>query len=355
MSHRQPPALALWLLDRLGFARGNAPLVGDLLEEFRSGRSALWFWRQTLTVVADCVGRRVALLQVYWIAVALGFVVQLPLSLLLFRLHLPPPAHGLGWKIAAFLLIFICLALVPPLGRRAFGTTSKDLKLILVKPGAGVIEPRPALIGATAFESFGCMLLLYCICCVISTSSPFSSAAEVVIGEFVWLGIGEVTSELALAAVRSGESRRVEAEARKAAEEREWETRVWPHLNELEVPLICSDGTTLSLNPETCVETIFASANQELIASLFKGGIALEQIRRAIWLASAADHSWPKPVPISKLAPVPVAKFARLLGPGTENERMMRYLDVRPPESFPKRLLRQAISGPSRMFHPAQW
>jgi hypothetical protein len=42
MSPRRPPALADWLLDRSGFARQNPPLAGNLLEEFRSGRSAAW-------------------------------------------------------------------------------------------------------------------------------------------------------------------------------------------------------------------------------------------------------------------------------------------------------------------------
>jgi hypothetical protein len=43
MSIRKPPRLANWLLDHSGVARQNPPLAGDLLEEFRSGRSAAWF------------------------------------------------------------------------------------------------------------------------------------------------------------------------------------------------------------------------------------------------------------------------------------------------------------------------
>jgi hypothetical protein len=301
-------------------------LIGDLLEEFRGGRSALWFWRQTLTVVANCIGRRAALLQIYWIAVALGFVAQLPVSLLLFRLRVPPPVHEIGWRIAALLLIIVCLALAPAVGRRVFGKTSKDLKLILVRQDAGVVVQRSALIGATAFESFGCLLLLYCGCCVMGSSALFASSADVIGCEFLWLGIGEVASEVMLAANRFRESRRAEEEVRRSREAREWEARAWPHLKEVEVSLICSDGATIRLKPEKCMEAIFASANEEVITSLFKGGISLEQIRRAIWLASAADHGWPKPLPMSNFAPVALAKFVRLLGPGTENERLMRYL-----------------------------
>ena len=43
-------ALALWLLGRL--AHRNEPLAGDLLEQFRSRRSALWIWLQLLFAIA---------------------------------------------------------------------------------------------------------------------------------------------------------------------------------------------------------------------------------------------------------------------------------------------------------------
>jgi preprotein translocase subunit SecY len=53
MTEKQPPALATWLLKRA--SRGNEALVGDLLEEYRRGRSVVWYWRQVLTTVV--VGR----------------------------------------------------------------------------------------------------------------------------------------------------------------------------------------------------------------------------------------------------------------------------------------------------------
>lgn len=43
-------ALALWLLGRL--AHRNEPLAGDLLEQFREGRSIAWLWSQLLYAVA---------------------------------------------------------------------------------------------------------------------------------------------------------------------------------------------------------------------------------------------------------------------------------------------------------------
>lgn len=53
MIREQPPALATWLLNWA--ARGNEALIGDLLEEYRRGRSAVWYWKQVLTAVV--VGR----------------------------------------------------------------------------------------------------------------------------------------------------------------------------------------------------------------------------------------------------------------------------------------------------------
>lgn len=43
-------ALALWLLSRL--AHRNEPLSGDLVEQFRLGRSVLWLWSQLLFAIA---------------------------------------------------------------------------------------------------------------------------------------------------------------------------------------------------------------------------------------------------------------------------------------------------------------
>ena len=53
-----PPRLATWLLDWL---EGTcSPLVGDLYEEWRHGRSAGWFWRQTMSVLHGRAARYVA-------------------------------------------------------------------------------------------------------------------------------------------------------------------------------------------------------------------------------------------------------------------------------------------------------
>lgn len=51
MEPRNPPRLAAALLEWFGLARDEA-FAGDLVEEFHNGRTAGWFWRQTLTAVS---------------------------------------------------------------------------------------------------------------------------------------------------------------------------------------------------------------------------------------------------------------------------------------------------------------
>jgi hypothetical protein len=72
MMDRNPPRLASWLLDKLGYLRQNAGLGGDLLEEFHSGRSHAWFWRQTAVVIATGIRLNASgLLRVFAILFAL--------------------------------------------------------------------------------------------------------------------------------------------------------------------------------------------------------------------------------------------------------------------------------------------
>ncbi|HEX8711896.1 MAG TPA: hypothetical protein VF730_08490 [Terracidiphilus sp.] len=52
MKQSDPPRAATWLLQHLAAGERNEALAGDLLEEFRSGRSGGWYWRQVLAYVA---------------------------------------------------------------------------------------------------------------------------------------------------------------------------------------------------------------------------------------------------------------------------------------------------------------
>jgi hypothetical protein len=59
MNHREPPALAIWMLDHLTSKGSNEPLSGDLLETFRAGRSSGWYWYQVIVAIAITCGRNV--------------------------------------------------------------------------------------------------------------------------------------------------------------------------------------------------------------------------------------------------------------------------------------------------------
>lgn len=48
----EPPQLATWMLEHLAPGTQNEALAGDLLEDFRAGRSNRWYWRQ---VFAACL------------------------------------------------------------------------------------------------------------------------------------------------------------------------------------------------------------------------------------------------------------------------------------------------------------
>ena len=54
----RPPRVADWLLFRLASGPRRDSLIGDLHEQYRRGRSAAWYWRQTVkailaTIVSD--------------------------------------------------------------------------------------------------------------------------------------------------------------------------------------------------------------------------------------------------------------------------------------------------------------
>jgi hypothetical protein len=78
MTPKHPPRLARWILEHLTTDEQDA-LSGDLLEEFRCGRSRGWYWRQVATAVIVCMART---LHSNWFALAFSVLWVLPLPAL---------------------------------------------------------------------------------------------------------------------------------------------------------------------------------------------------------------------------------------------------------------------------------
>jgi hypothetical protein len=112
MSLQKPPRLATWLLNRSGFANQNPPLAGDLLEEFRGGRSAAWYWRQTLVVISTGLVQNARLFKRLLVASLIGWALQAGVTLLLWRSHHPLQLHGIAEGIAAILVTIVVLLLL---------------------------------------------------------------------------------------------------------------------------------------------------------------------------------------------------------------------------------------------------
>jgi hypothetical protein len=84
MNAKQPPRLGTLLLERLG--PQNEALAGDLAEEYRSGRSPVWYWWQVLTSIVIGAGREL------WSHKWLG--IQVPATLIGIQTFL-----GYGWSV----------------------------------------------------------------------------------------------------------------------------------------------------------------------------------------------------------------------------------------------------------------
>ena len=125
-----PPALAMWLLERLATGPHADALIGDLVEAQGQGRSAAWFWAQTLGAIAaglsSAVRRQaVTLLLVAFFAglggaALLGTVKTLPDLAWLDALV---AAAGAGWLASRFggpaasvVLVVLVLLLKSPAG-----------------------------------------------------------------------------------------------------------------------------------------------------------------------------------------------------------------------------------------------
>jgi hypothetical protein len=79
MTPKHPPRLANWILEHLTIDEQKDAVSGDLLEEFRSGRSRGWYWRQVATAVIVSMART---LRINWFVLAFSALWVLPLPAL---------------------------------------------------------------------------------------------------------------------------------------------------------------------------------------------------------------------------------------------------------------------------------
>ncbi len=99
MKSTDPPFMATWMLEHWAFGARNDALAGDLLEEFRCGRSTGWYWRQVLAaIVIGCSReilnhRSVLLFAVLWSILSPSWVV------LSWNAEVNTRAYGLMWQM----------------------------------------------------------------------------------------------------------------------------------------------------------------------------------------------------------------------------------------------------------------
>lgn len=124
MKHRNAPRIATWLLNRLSGC--DEALVGDMVEEYRRGRSRLWYWRQTSiavlrTTVADVRSHPVLALRAFVLMVlcvlCYEFCLLQPFSILtrdlIWKLNprLLHPGHS---TLFTFSYLFLVLEVLAP-------------------------------------------------------------------------------------------------------------------------------------------------------------------------------------------------------------------------------------------------
>ena len=268
MKPRKPPALAVWLLERFGYLGENSALLGDLLEEFRTGRSASWFWRQTATVLVKGRSPKQVVLRLDLLGLLAGLLTQFPLSLLLWRFDIIPHVSGAGPIVLTSFAVLFGFVLAYFLTNQIAGRDVKELKLLILSTG-GESRDRSALLRARSFDSFFTFLLCYCV----EEAFPphFHNLASLIVSQVVWLAIF-LLPLFAGVWVKPAHA-----------------TTAKPELpsHDLALPIALSDGRTIVLHPDSAAQDVFTVADEELARAVFKHGATLETLRRAVWFGSA--------------------------------------------------------------------
>ncbi len=155
MRRTEPPSLATWLLEHWMPGDGNDALAGDLIEEFRAGRTSSWYWRQVSSVIAIGGGREIlhhrtvllfaaawSMLAPAWLLMVAAFEQHFNLNARMLQLDFPwSTLCDLGLMLAANLIFIwagILLYLIPHLWFR------RNLR---VRPLAqGILASIPVLV-----------------------------------------------------------------------------------------------------------------------------------------------------------------------------------------------------------------
>ena len=303
MSRRRPPALAVWLMHQLGYTRQNAALAGDLLEEFQSGRSAGWFWRQTLMVIAHGVSRNAVAQVSYLGAVLAGFLAQTPVVFALWRLQSPPRVHGAGAIALAAILLVAGFAVADLVKRCMAGNW------------------------AVLWEIFSYYALAYCICALFA---PHFSLSELIVVELVWLTL-QVTPAL-VRVPNAGHAAAAESPPTGGTEALHEYVA-----HELALRVTLGGGRTIVLRPDAIAVPAFLAADEELATALFQNGAALELLRRATWLACARNY-WPVLTNPAMAPAISLRDLAALVKETARTQDLDRACRTQFPETLWKRV-----------------
>ena len=265
MRTAQPPVLANWLLDRLGYTSQNPALAGDLLEEFHSGRSIAWYWRQTLMVIATGIGKNAFVQRRYLTACIAGFIAQAAVAFCDWWIDAQHRAHSPG-RFAVQILLAVLVIVVYAAWVKiqiASGPKLAELRLLL-SAGANSSQSPLGIMVQVALYKFAPYYSTYSIGALLL---PRWSLGYLACAELSWFSL----FVLGPALVGVPSARKTKA----------WKT---PDYRELSLLLTYAGGQTLLLQPETVVESIFATGDEQLAAAVFQRSASVELLRRAIWL-----------------------------------------------------------------------
>jgi hypothetical protein len=262
MNARTPPTLAVWLLRCLRYFEYNEALAGDLQEEFASGRSRRWYWRQTLMAIGRAMRHNLVNEFPGYIAVFLVVLGPQLCCVLLLRRYLAPGGRW-HWLSDLALVVIYVLLLAPPIWR---WLKLPRLKLLSWQPNAGAAIVYWTLLAAAAIAGVSHTSLIAVEAALAATILIF----------VMWR----------LAQCPKPEPRRVAAPI------------YWGRADEIALQVELTDGRVVFLRPENLVESVFAAGDTALTNAIFGSGASLETLRRALWLGNLGRE---QPVSLSEL------------------------------------------------------